>query len=112
MPTDFGFVNQVKDYYLNSKHLIEDLKTHLSFEKKANVDVEITLYFNCVKSPCSVNSLMTFFCGKQFHPWILFRALFTFARLAVYFSKILMQVSHHENFEKGKFPLLKSEGKP
>ena len=55
---------------------------------------------------------MTFFCGKQFHPWILFRALFTFARLAVYFSKILMQVSHHENFEKGKFPLLKSEGKP
>ena len=55
---------------------------------------------------------MTFFCGKQFHPWILFRALFTFARLAVYFSKILMQVSHHENFEKGKFALLKSEGKP
>ena len=42
---------------------------------------------------------MTFFGGKQFHPWILFRALFTFVRLTVCFSKILMinKVIDNEN---------------
>ena len=48
-------------YFLSIK-----LKTRLSFEKKANVNVEITIYFNCQKSPCGVISLLTFFAVNSF----------------------------------------------